>query len=177
MAITFQRRRALAVCLIVGCGVVLDQLTKQIAQATLPEAGRIYLLGPLAFFEYAENTGGFLSLGSALPEQTRFWMLTVFTGGILAVLAGMLLFRRRIYSGDVIALSLLLTGGIGNLIDRIRFDGRVVDFMVLSTGGRLRTGVFNVADVAIMAGIFLLLGLQFLVPARHRGVTDGTDDT
>ncbi len=176
MPFGFSRRRALAVALIVGCGLLLDQLTKEIAMATLRDAGRIPILGPFAFLDYAENTGAFLSLGATMPEPLRFWMLTVFTGGILAVLAAWLLFRRRMYTGDIISLSLLLTGGIGNLIDRIRFDGHVVDFMVLSAGGRLRTGVFNVADVAIMVGIFLLLSLQFLVPPHKRGVTHGPQD-
>ncbi|EGG2015176.1 hypothetical protein IDB22_004597, partial [Salmonella enterica subsp. enterica serovar Infantis] len=48
---------------------------------------------------------------------------------------------------------LMLSGGLGNLYDRVLNEGRVVDFMLLQIGP-LRTGVFNVADVAIMAGLF-----------------------
>jgi signal peptidase II len=48
---------------------------------------------------------------------------------------------------------LILAGGFGNLYDRALNDGRVVDFMHFQLGP-LETGVFNVADVAIMIGMF-----------------------
>jgi signal peptidase II len=51
---------------------------------------------------------------------------------------------------------LVIAGGLGNLLDRLTHGGRVVDFMQLRAGP-LRTGVFNVADVALMAGIGLVL--------------------
>ena len=54
-----------------------------------------------------------------------------------------------------IAFALFLGGGIGNLIDRLTNDGRVIDFMHIGIGS-LRTGIFNVADMALMAGVFLL---------------------
>lgn len=56
---------------------------------------------------------------------------------------------------ETIALSLAVGGGIGNLIDRIAF-GSVTDFLNFGIG-QVRTGIFNVADMAIMAGLFLFL--------------------
>jgi signal peptidase II len=53
------------------------------------------------------------------------------------------------------SLSLILGGGISNLIDRLVRDHRVIDFMIVGFGW-LKTGVFNVADVAITAGVGLL---------------------
>jgi signal peptidase II len=50
----------------------------------------------------------------------------------------------------------LAGGGLGNLIDRITNEGRVVDFVSLGLGP-VRTGFFNVADVAVLAGAMLLL--------------------
>lgn len=47
-------------------------------------------------------------------------------------------------------------GGIANLIDRVTRDGHVVDYLVLNLGP-LHTGVFNLADIAIMAGAGVLL--------------------
>jgi signal peptidase II len=55
----------------------------------------------------------------------------------------------------LIALALFLGGGIGNLIDRLTNDGRVIDFMHIGFGF-LRTGIFNVADMALMTGVVLL---------------------
>jgi signal peptidase II len=50
---------------------------------------------------------------------------------------------------------MFLAGGISNLVDRIAL-GRVIDFLNVGIGP-FRTGIFNVADVAIMAGIAVLL--------------------
>ena len=65
----------------------------------------------------------------------------------------------------VIALSFMIGGGAGNLIDRIFNHGAVIDFLNLGVG-TLRTGVFNAADMEIVAGITLLL-LQSLLPKNH----------
>jgi signal peptidase II len=56
----------------------------------------------------------------------------------------------------VTALALIFAGGTSNLGDRIVYGGYVVDFVQMGIGP-LRTGVFNIADMAIMAGAFLLL--------------------
>ena len=54
------------------------------------------------------------------------------------------------------AMVLIAAGGMGNLVDRVLRDGRVIDFMNLGLGP-VRTGIFNVADVQIMVGLGLLL--------------------
>lgn len=54
----------------------------------------------------------------------------------------------------------LLAGGLGNLIDRLAHDGLVIDFINLGVGP-LRTGIFNVADVAITGGGLALLALSW----------------
>ena len=50
----------------------------------------------------------------------------------------------------------MLAGGIGNLIDRVFHGGLVIDFLNMGIGP-VRTGIFNVADMAIMAGFALLI--------------------
>lgn len=57
---------------------------------------------------------------------------------------------------SVTAWSLVLSGGIGNLLDRLLHDGGVIDFMNVGIGS-LRTGIFNVADVCITIGVSLLV--------------------
>lgn len=66
------------------------------------------------------------------------------------------LFARGLSRRQVIALSLIASGGIGNWIDRLTNDGRVTDFLNVGIGN-LRTGVFNVADMVLMAGVALYL--------------------
>lgn len=134
-------------------------------RGTAPPAQPLSYLDGVFRIQYAENPGAFLSLFGGLPPAVRFWVLTVVNGVILAVVAGMLLSGR--WPPDLwqwTALALILAGGIGNLIDRIRFDNHVIDFLILSTGplqvpifGEVRTGIFNVADIAITAGFLMLL--------------------
>ena len=60
----------------------------------------------------------------------------------------------------MISLSLVVGGGFGNLADRIFNEGRVIDFMNIGIGS-LRTGVFNVADIALSFGIVWFLAVSF----------------
>ena len=69
-----------------------------------------------------------------------------------------LVYLMRVPSLDlmpVIGLSLMAGGGVGNLIDRIFNNGAVTDFVRLGIGP-LRTGIFNLADVAVVVGISML---------------------
>ena len=67
-----------------------------------------------------------------------------------------------------IAIAAIGAGGASNLIDRIRFDGAVTDFLNLGVGS-LRTGIFNVADVILMFGLVLLV-FRWNVPAAEDAV-------
>ena len=58
--------------------------------------------------------------------------------------------------GNLVGLSVILAGGLGNLVDRWFHDGSVVDFVSLGVG-ELRTGIFNLADIAIIAGLLLVV--------------------
>jgi signal peptidase II len=119
--------------------------------------------GGIVTLSYAENRGAMLSLGAGLPEHTRFLLFTAGVGALLAGVAGFLLFSSGLTRAHVTALSLILAGGGSNLFDRLSHNGRVVDFVVLGAGG-IRTGVFNLADLTIMAGASLLVITMF----RHQ---------
>ena len=141
------------VLLVLATAVGCDQATKRLARQSLADAPPISLLAGALRFEYAENAGGFLSLGADLPVRLRFFLFVPLVG---AILAGSLALAPRSTSAlQLWGLSLLAGGGAGNLIDRIAHDGRVVDFINLGLGP-LRTGVFNLADVAVTTGVVLL---------------------
>lgn len=145
--------------LCVGC----DQATKSIAVSVLPQTRIFSYFGDTLRFHLAYNQGAFLSLGSSLPEG---WRHAIFTVGMGFFLAGALAFglfiRPRRFS-VLLAISLFLAGGIGNLIDRIVHHGSVVDFINIGLGS-LRTGIFNIADVDIIVGIVIL----FMAAMRRR---------
>ena len=140
----------LLIPLFVGC----DQWTKVVATDHLMgEAPRVFW-GGIFRLQYALNRGAFLGAGDSLSADTRFLLLNVGTGILLALIGLFLIRRWRMPALRFWALLLILAGGIGNLIDRIA-QGAVVDFMVLAAG-QLRTGIFNVADVLISTGVVLL---------------------
>lgn len=151
-----RRNRILFVLTILFSCIVLDQFTKKIAVENLKSSPPISYLGDFFRLQYAENTGAMLGFGSGLPPLLRFWLLTVLVGALLIALLGFLLFSQKLTHAQTLALSLICGGGVSNFIDRMLYDGRVVDFMNMGIGW-LRTGIFNVADVLIMAGLGLIL--------------------
>jgi signal peptidase II len=152
------RYTLLFACLLfcVGC----DQYTKKIAVEKLKFEPPVTYFNNTLRMEYAENTGAFLSVGSRLSKPVRFFLLVIANAAFLIIVSGMLIFRWQMPLVQFIALSLLLAGGIGNLIDRVFLNGIVIDFLNVGFGP-LRTGIFNVADMAITGGALLMLASWF----------------
>ena len=154
--------RRLALLALIVATLAIDQTTKIAARAKLRGAPPRHY-GVLTLV-YAENTGAFLSLGASLPRMAR----RIIFDGLVAVGLGVavwVLFTGRVHGGgDDVALALIIAGGLGNLIDRFLFDGRVTDFLYLRAGP-LHTGVFNVADMAI-TGAVLWLALAWMFKRR-----------
>ena len=104
-----------------------------------------------------------MSLGASAPENLRYVIFTVLVGIILLGFTVVLFKAKNANVPTTIALSFVLGGGIGNLIDRILNDGRVIDFLNIGVGS-IRTGIFNVADIAVTFGVLLLVSLSL----KHR---------
>lgn len=148
---------------IIAAVLLLDQTTKMIVRATLSDFLPRHYAGRLVTLVYTENAGAFLSLGDNLPANVRTIVFDVVVAiGLIAAL--IVLFRGKVTAhGDDVALAFIIGGGVGNLIDRVRFDGKVTDFIYLQAGF-LHTGVFNVADMAITFGVLWLLGTWAFAP-------------
>ncbi len=149
-------KRVLCILLVLFACVGCDQTTKRYAEAKLPKALPVSLLSDTVRLQVAHNEGSFLSLGAASPKAWRLATLRVGVGAMLLGLLAYALFVRGGRPSFVFALALVLAGGFSNLVDRFVNDGYVVDFINLGVGP-VRTGIFNVADVAITAGALLLL--------------------
>ena len=139
----------------VGC----DQASKGLARLWLKGAPPLSLFANAFRFEYAENPGAFLGMGAGLPDWQRWALLTVASSAILVILTVFVCMRKDLKTLDIFGYAMILSGGISNMIDRI-VAGVVVDFMNMGIGN-LRTGIFNVADMAIMAGLFVVIGAHF----------------
>ncbi len=133
----------------------MDRTTKLLAIEHLMNKPVRDVLGNFFQLVYAENTGAFLSLGSALPGTIRIIVLAILPSLLLFGMLAFTLFNKELSKIQVIAFSLICGGGLSNLYDRIT-EGMVVDFMIMGLG-IFRTGVFNIADVCIMVGLGLML--------------------
>jgi signal peptidase II len=139
--------------------VILDQWTKSWAVQSLKnEAPRFYLNGYFQIL-YAENPGAFLGMGGTWSSTLRFFVFGVAVCvGLVFMLWSIL--KKKISTAEIYAYSFILGGGIGNVIDRLTHEnGHVVDFLFidLKFSSFARTGVFNVADMAIVLGVLIIL--------------------
>ena len=133
--------------------VVLDLITKIIAEATLLRTPGSAVLGDWFQLRLVYNQGA--AFGLHLGPYSRWIFLTV------AVIAVFVLRRMSLTSppGDTfrqLALGLVAGGAAGNLIDRIRSERGVVDFLDVGIGA-LRWPTFNVADIAVSCGAIALV--------------------
>lgn len=141
-------------------------MTKNIAKESLASSAPISLLNDSIRVEYTENPGAILGLGADLPSEIRLPFFIIFVGVVLTLT---LVFAVKTYSlslMQLVGLSLIAAGGIGNLLDRLFNHGAVIDFVRLGLG-LFRTGIFNLADVAILIGVSTLL----LFSAKGRAKT------
>ena len=155
----------------IGC----DRVTKHLAHIKLAGTPTRSYLNDTFRLEYAENPGGFLSMGEKLPPRLRTALLTVGAG--IGVVAVAVMAVRFLWSGlPLIGAVLFVAGGLSNVVDRV-MRGSVVDFMNVGVGS-LRTGIFNVADVALMVGIALIaLGSHYAKADVSSAQDPGAEDS
>jgi len=152
----------LAMVVAIGC----DRVTKHLAVRSLAGQPEQSWLADTVRLQYAENAGGFLSFGADWDPTTRTTVFTRATGAILFVLA-VAAYRARHHLWAGLGLSLFVAGAASNWLDRIT-RGSVIDFLNVGVGP-IRTGIFNVADMAIMLGVamFVLAKVAHKPPAAE----------
>lgn len=153
---------ALTIILLVAC----DQLIKWWAVAVLKPIGTIPIIQDMLHLTYAENTGAAFSI-----FKGQQWLLIGVTSlGILAILY--LLLSKKVERRDYrICLTVIVGGGIGNLIDRIA-QGFVVDYVDFRI---INYAIFNFADSCVVLGavafcILILLEIIREEKARKKGL-------
>jgi signal peptidase II len=158
-------RRLLLVLALMTVTIGCDRVTKGMAEDRLKGTGRHSYLSDTLRLEYVENQGAFLGLGRGMTPRARFWAFTVGTGALVIALAAGLILGPAGRMRDAAAGALLCAGGISNQNDRAAREGAVVDFLNVGIGP-VRTGIFNVADMAITGAVLVLL-LGYRVRRPH----------
>ena len=144
--------------------VAADQMTKLVVRAyLLPHQGLTVIKGVLNLV-YVRNPGGafgFFSKEDPSATLPFFVLASIATAVLIVYFYGRLASHSLWYR---YALSFILGGAAGNLMDRVR-DGKVLDFIDLHLGN-YHWPAFNVADACITAGAIMFL-LGFLRPIKQ----------
>ena len=134
--------------LFIAVGVLLDQLTKIAAVDGLKGNGSFVLIDGVLQLTYHENRGAAFGILS----DARWVFLSISTVAILAILF-YIFYKKDMPTLWLVSLSMIASGGIGNMIDRIAL-GYVVDFIDFCL---INFAIFNVADSFVTVGAFLII--------------------
>ena len=148
--------RKLAIFLpVLVTGLVLDQVTKVLILVTLPVGGKETLIPGFLNLVHVRNKGAAFGLLSGWSAQFAWLFFVVVTALVLVVL-GYLLWRVADDQWPTaLGYSLIFTGALGNLVDRIRLR-EVVDFIDVYYG-HYHWPAFNVADSCVCVGAAILV--------------------
>ena len=138
--------------------VAVDQIVKNWAAETLIK-GDIAIIENVLYLKYAENTGVAFSMFS-----DNRWILVIVTSVMLAAVLAFFLSGKVSGKLEVFSLSLLLSGGVGNLIDRISL-GYVIDYIDVRI---INFAIFNIADICICVGAFLLCDAVYFSDKKEK---------
>ena len=142
--------------------VVLDQASKLWAIDYFSNHEPIYWFGGLWQMFLTTNYGAMLGLGNQLSEELRFMIFNIGVSVFLVFATGysLLKFDSRT---EIVCAAMLVAGGGSNVYDRVMQNGGVTDFLFMDFFGLARTGVFNVADMFIMAAVIIFIIRELLV--------------
>ncbi|QDU31500.1 lipoprotein signal peptidase [Anatilimnocola aggregata] len=169
------RLRWLLALLILASCIGCDQATKFVATKALQPQARHSFCADTVRFEYSLNPGGFLSLGADLPGEVRQGLFLCCNSLLTLALCTYLWRNHQISLTFFASLVLVVAGGLGNMIDRACNNGLVTDFLNIGIGP-VRTGIFNVADIAITGGALaaIVLSWRDARPSLHHSPNNNT---
>jgi signal peptidase II len=161
-AVPNSRRFALYLA-VAGTMLVLDQLTKMIVAARIPLNDAIPVIPGVFSISHVLNSGAAFSMFADAPPGYARIGLIAFSMIVIGIISAVLWRSSGQSSRANIALSLILGGALGNLVDRVTV-GSVVDFLAFRLGS-YHWPDFNVADSSIVCGSLLLVADSLLT--RH----------
>ncbi len=143
--------------------LILDQLTKWAIHSRFKVGESVDLIQSFLAFTDVRNRGaafGILQTADPRFREPFFLIIPVLAIGIIGYLYYRLEPEKKV---SAVALSLILSGAVGNLVDRVRF-GYVIDFVDAHWNDVYHWPAFNVADSCIVIGVGILLVLSYFEP-------------
>lgn len=148
-----------------------DQSSKEVVRKNVVSQDYIEIVTDHLILTNVENTGAMLGFGASFPPIVKIILFQIIPVLVLMVLLYRVLTKKIIGRWPVIAFAFVIGGGIGNLIDHIVY-GSVTDFFQIRLGF-LKTGVFNMADVAVTIGVVMILFIGVFGKKYRFGFFDG----
>lgn len=146
--------RRIFLLLLIFLVILCDQVSKNWVREHVTSEDRIELMGSYVVLTYVENMGALLGFAETFSPGTKRILLIGMPFLILAVLCYYIFASEKPDKIVTLTLSLVAGGGWGNLYDRFVY-GSVTDFLYIDVN-LFKTGIFNLADIAISAGIAIL---------------------
>lgn len=137
--------------IIVLLGLGLDRGSKLWAISTLKGTKGIEVIKNYFTLDYLENRGAAFGM-----MQNRQWLFVLITIAVMVFIIGYMIKRKPQYKLTNISLAMIISGAIGNLIDRLYYN-YVVDFIMVHYKNVYYFPTFNVADMLVCVGTFFLL--------------------
>tara|TARA_X000000368_G_scaffold193063_1_gene152270 strand:- start:513 stop:1001 length:489 start_codon:yes stop_codon:yes gene_type:complete len=156
------RVRYILITLIVLLSISLDQISKIWVRNNFESYIEKSLIGDVFTLIKVQNTGAFLGMGSNLSEIPRILLLIILPVVVLISISIYTYLDKTLDRNSIIGFSLIIGGGVSNIFDRIVY-GSVTDFMYINLGGIFKTGIFNIADLSVTAGMILILISSFKI--------------
>ncbi len=145
-----------------------DQLIKFLAATYLAPKGSVPIIQDMLHLTYLENDGAAFGLFGGMQ-----WILIVVTALLLALLVFLIVTKRIHTPFLVYTVSLIIAGGLGNLIDRV-FRHYVIDYIDVQLIG---FAVFNLADCCVVIGTILaLIYVLFVQPKKEERLLDQIEE-
>ncbi len=129
--------------------IALDQVTKYLVNLHLPIGDSIEVIPEFFHLTHVRNEGAAMGILSGYR-----WIFMVFTTIVIIAAVVFMLSGKVKNQWGILAITMIIAGGVGNMIDRV-FLGEVIDFFSFIFWG-YEFYVFNVADIFICCGVFVL---------------------
>ena len=153
-------KRTLYILLVIVLTIAADQISKIIVRAKVIAGSQTEIIGSYLSLHNVENEGAFLGMGSELNDTLRIILLLVLPVVVLGLVLRYILKDKNLDKWSLLAFSMIIGGGIANVFDRVVF-GSVTDFLYIKLTDLLRTGIFNIADLAVTTGMIILVVVSF----------------
>jgi signal peptidase II len=162
--------RTAFIAILIVFNIAIDQISKIWVRANVEPFSEASIIGDIFSLHNVENTGAFLGMGSDLNPTLKILLLLILPVIVLGLVVVHIIRDKSIDKLSLIGFCCIIGGGLANVYDRFAY-GSVTDFLHIDLGGKLRTGIFNIADMSVSTGMILILVASFIY-RKHKEITE-----